>query len=77
VGLIPLAFSDQGFFNLRYFPMARTVMGGLMASTVLTLIVLPTYYTLLDDFAVWCKRMWQISGPSAAPKPVDAGAPGD
>jgi HAE1 family hydrophobic/amphiphilic exporter-1 len=77
VGLIPLAFSDQGFFNLRYFPMARTVMGGLMASTVLTLVVLPTYYTLMDDFAVWCRRIWQTSGPSAAAKPVDAAVSGD
>ena len=50
VGLIPLAFGDQGFFDMRYFPMARTVMGGLIASTVLTLIVLPTYYSLMDDF---------------------------
>jgi HAE1 family hydrophobic/amphiphilic exporter-1 len=76
VGLIPLAFGDQGFFDMKYFPMARTVMGGLMASTVLTLIVLPTYYTLMDDLAVWCRRVWQNSA-SVAPKPVDAGAPGD
>jgi HAE1 family hydrophobic/amphiphilic exporter-1 len=78
VGLIPLAFGDQGFFDMKYFPMARTVMGGLMASTVLTLIVLPTYYTLMDDLAVWGRRIWQTSGPSAAaPKPADMGVPGD
>jgi HAE1 family hydrophobic/amphiphilic exporter-1 len=76
VGLIPLAFGDQGFFDMKYFPMARTVMGGLMASTVLTLLVLPAYYTLMDDFAVWCRRIWQNSA-AAAPRPVDASAPGD
>ena len=51
VGLLPLAFSHSSLFDMRYFPMARTVMGGLMASTILTLVVLPTYYTLFDDLA--------------------------
>ena len=58
VGLIPLAFSDTSLFQLRYFPMARTVMGGLMASTVLTLLVLPAYYVLFDDLAVGLRRIW-------------------
>src|SRR5438552_2160003 len=35
VGLIPLALGTSGIFELRYFPLARTVMGGLAASTVL------------------------------------------
>ena len=64
VGLIPLAWGDGGLFDMRYFPMARTIMGGLMASTALTLIVLPTYYTLFDDLAVWVKRTWFASDPS-------------
>ena len=64
VGLIPLAWGDGGLFDMKYFPMARTVMGGLMASTALTLIVLPTYYTLFDDLAVWVKRIWFASDPS-------------
>ncbi len=63
VGLIPLAFGDSGLMNMRYFPMARTIMGGLMASTVLTLVVLPTYYTLVDDFSLYLKRLWITTGP--------------
>ena len=63
VGLIPLAVGTSGIFELRYFPLARTVMGGLAASTVLTLLVLPTYYTLFDDLAEWLKRMWLASNP--------------
>ena len=65
VGLIPLAYSYSSFFDLRYFPMARTVMGGLIASTVLTLVVLPTYYTLFDDLTNWLRRSWQASDPSS------------
>ena len=35
VGLIPLALGTTGMFELRYFPLARTVMGGLISSTLL------------------------------------------
>ncbi len=66
VGLIPLAFSDTSLFQLRYFPMARTVMGGLLASTILTLVVLPTYYILFDDLGIWLRRIWHNSGLAAA-----------
>ena len=66
VGLIPLAWGSGGLMGLSYFPLARTVMGGLMASTVLTLIVLPTYYVVLDDLGRWVRRLWLVSDPSAA-----------
>lgn len=64
VGLVPLALGTSGLFELRYFPLARTVMGGLLSSTVLTLVVLPTYYTLFDDLAVWARRTWRASDPA-------------
>lgn len=72
VGLAPLAVGTSGIFELRYFPLARTVMGGLVASTVLTLIVLPTYYTLFDDLAIWLKRTWLASNPASNRIPADA-----
>ncbi len=65
VGLIPLALGTTGMFELRYFPLARTVMGGLISSTLLTLVVLPAYYTLFDDLAHWLKRLWWQSRPQA------------
>lgn len=72
VGLIPLAAGNSGLFDLRYFPLARTVMGGLIVSTVLTLIVLPTYYTIFDDFASWLKSVWKESAPAAVPERAPA-----
>ncbi|HEU0141219.1 MAG TPA: efflux RND transporter permease subunit [Bryobacteraceae bacterium] len=66
VGLFPLAVGTSGMFELRYFPLARTVMGGLAASTVLSLIVLPTYYELFDDLAQYLKRMWYSTEPEAS-----------
>ena len=51
-GMLPtaLAFGDGGEFRA---PMARAVIGGLITSTLLTLIVVPVAYTFLDDFGSW------------------------
>lgn len=76
LGLVPLAFGTSGIFELRYFPLARTVMGGLLSSTALTLIVLPVYYELFDDLATWVKRMWFLSSP-AQTQPEPSPAVGD
>ncbi|MBN1162959.1 MAG: efflux RND transporter permease subunit [Candidatus Krumholzibacteriota bacterium] len=40
-----------------YFPMARAIVGGLTFSTVITLLVLPTIYILLDDLRNWSRRV--------------------
>jgi hypothetical protein len=37
--------------------MATVVIGGLIFSTLLTLIVIPVVYTLLDDLTAWLKRL--------------------
>ena len=34
--------------------MAHAVIGGLITSTLLTLVVVPVVYTYLDDFGAWC-----------------------
>ncbi|HEX6064619.1 MAG TPA: efflux RND transporter permease subunit, partial [Longimicrobiales bacterium] len=54
-GMLPiaLALGEGGGFRA---PMARAVIGGLITSTMLTLIVVPVVYTLMDDMAGWVKR---------------------
>ncbi|HTY63113.1 MAG TPA: efflux RND transporter permease subunit [Acidobacteriota bacterium] len=47
-GMLPLAFEIGAGSELRA-PMARAVIGGLITSTVLTLIAVPVVYALLDD----------------------------
>ena len=37
-------------------PMGTCVVGGLVTSTLLTLIVVPVMYSLLDDIGAWVKR---------------------
>jgi HAE1 family hydrophobic/amphiphilic exporter-1 len=47
-GMLPLAFEIGAGSELRA-PMARAVIGGLITSTILTLIAVPVVYSLLDD----------------------------
>jgi hydrophobic/amphiphilic exporter-1 (mainly G- bacteria), HAE1 family len=47
-GMLPLAFEIGAGSELRA-PMARAVIGGLITSTLLTLIAVPVVYSLLDD----------------------------
>ena len=62
LALFPMAVGRTGLDGLYYFPLARAVIGGLAASTVLTLVILPFFYTLLDDLAAWARRVWWLSG---------------
>ena len=61
-GMLPvaLALGEGGTFRA---PMARAVIGGLITSTLLTLVVVPVAYTYLDGFGA---RVRQLIG--AAPR---------
>jgi HAE1 family hydrophobic/amphiphilic exporter-1 len=48
VGMLPVAMRIGRASEIRA-PMAIVVIGGLLVSTVLTLVVIPVLYTLLDD----------------------------
>ena len=54
-GMIPIAlgFSSDASFRA---PMAAAVIGGLLTSTVLSLVVIPVAYTVIDDFAKWVTK---------------------
>jgi HAE1 family hydrophobic/amphiphilic exporter-1 len=59
LGLIPLCLGTTqiGGEGPPYFPMARAIVGGLTFSTVVTLIVLPSIYVILDDISMWARRI--------------------
>ena len=59
-GMMPLAFALGSGAEMRA-PMARAVIGGLITSTVLTLLVVPVMYTVLDDFSLWLRRRFVLS----------------
>jgi multidrug efflux pump subunit AcrB len=55
-GMMPLALgwgADPSFRS----PMAITVIGGLMTSTLLSLLVVPAVFTYVDDLEHWLQRM--------------------
>ncbi len=48
-GLLPMAFGSSSFIGIPYAPLGRTVIGGLVAGTLLTLLFVPFLYAALDD----------------------------
>jgi HAE1 family hydrophobic/amphiphilic exporter-1 len=50
VGLLPMAAGDAGIVGIPYYPLGRAVSGGLIASTALSLVLVPLFYTYFDDF---------------------------
>src|SRR5439155_7222182 len=54
-GMLPIAIGF-GKGSETQAPMATAVIGGLTTSTMLTLFVIPTVYTLFDDLARWFRK---------------------
>jgi HAE1 family hydrophobic/amphiphilic exporter-1 len=53
-GTIPIAVGLNEASKQRV-SMGIAIMGGLISSTLLTLIVIPAAYTFIDRFRVWSK----------------------
>ncbi|MGA1781401.1 MAG: efflux RND transporter permease subunit, partial [Planctomycetota bacterium] len=47
IGLIPMAYGGAQAAGTYYFTLARTIIGGLAVSTLLTLVVLPVIYSFM------------------------------
>jgi HAE1 family hydrophobic/amphiphilic exporter-1 len=79
-GMLPtaLAIGEGGEFRA---PMARAVIGGLITSTMLTLIVVPVVYTFLDDFGErvlgWVTAGKRVRAEVPEPEVVPEGVPAD
>ncbi len=56
-GLLPMAVGNAKMIGIPYAPMGRTIIGGLLTSTFLTLLAVPCTYTLLDDMRNYFKRL--------------------
>jgi HAE1 family hydrophobic/amphiphilic exporter-1 len=67
-GMLPLAFELGAGSEFRA-PMARAVIGGLITSTLLTLVVVPVAYTFFDDVGALFGKL------GSRRKPVHEGAP--
>jgi HAE1 family hydrophobic/amphiphilic exporter-1 len=68
-GMVPLAFALTEGSEQRA-PMGQAVIGGVITSSLLTLVVVPVTYCYLDDLAQWFKR--RFSAAPALPAAVTA-----
>ncbi|MEB3196493.1 MAG: efflux RND transporter permease subunit [Candidatus Sericytochromatia bacterium] len=78
-GMLPIAMS-LGEGTERLSPMAMAVVGGLVTSTLLTLVIIPVAYTYVDDLASLFQRAlpraWRGRGdPGHEPQGLSAEAP--
>ena len=58
-GMMPLVFGWGDADPTFRRPMAAAVLGGLVTSTLLSLVVIPVVYTLMDDLSGWFSK-WLI-----------------
>jgi hydrophobic/amphiphilic exporter-1 (mainly G- bacteria), HAE1 family len=68
-GMVPLAFAISEGSEQRS-PMGQAVIGGVITSSLLTLVVVPVVYCYLDDLAGWLRRRRTASGAAAHPQPA-------
>ena len=64
-GMVPLAFAMTEGSEQRA-PMGQAVIGGVITSSLLTLVVVPVVYCYLDDFGAWLRRKFGL-GSTARP----------
>ena len=64
-GMVPLAFALSEGSEQRA-PMGQAVIGGVITSSLLTLVVVPVVYCYLDDLAQWLQRKWASGSDSTA-----------
>ncbi len=57
-GMVPLAFALTEGSEQRA-PMGQAVIGGVITSSLLTLVVVPVIYCYLDDLSNWARRRWR------------------
>ncbi|MGH9420533.1 MAG: efflux RND transporter permease subunit, partial [Thermoanaerobaculia bacterium] len=72
-GMIPVALGRGEGAEFRA-PLGRAVIGGVITSTVLTLIVIPTFYEIMDEWREWVMRKFGMNPSGTAEHPVPAGA---
>ena len=79
-GMIPVALGRGEGADFRA-PLGRAVIGGVITSTLLTLIVIPTFYEILDEWREWFMRKFGLVPKGTAehrvpvtpePRPVSA-----
>src|SRR3546814_16022077 len=72
-GMMPIALGFSGDSSFRA-PMAIAVIGGLITSTLLSLIVIPAAFTVIDDLGEWVSTKFHRRPPHPVPDSSGGGA---
>jgi hydrophobic/amphiphilic exporter-1 (mainly G- bacteria), HAE1 family len=69
-GMVPLAFALTEGSEMRA-PMGQAVIGGVITSSLLTLVVVPVAYCYMDDLAQWARGLLGIKAHGAQAPKID------
>jgi len=58
IGLLPMALGSNDSRYAMYSAMGKSIEGGLISATLLTLLLIPVVYSLLDDVQKLPERIW-------------------
>ncbi len=68
-GMVPLAFALTEGSEQRA-PMGQAVIGGVITSSLLTLVVVPVVYCYMDDLGQWFKRVFGATPGTQSPSKI-------
>jgi HAE1 family hydrophobic/amphiphilic exporter-1 len=72
-GMLPVALGIGEGAEFRA-PLGRAVIGGVITSTLLTLVVIPTFYEILDEWREWVLGKLGLYKPRTAEHPIPRAA---
>jgi HAE1 family hydrophobic/amphiphilic exporter-1 len=72
-GMIPVALGNGEGAQFRA-PLGVAIIGGVLTSTLLTLLVIPTFYEVMDEGRHWLSRRFGFTPPMTAEHPIPPGA---
>jgi len=58
---LPFLFGPFEGRGSIWAPVGLVVISGLITSTILTLVIMPTIYSLIDDFGMWMKKVFTFA----------------
>jgi len=61
IGMIPLTFAPPSRLGISYKSFGLTLIGGMTTATILTLLVVPVFYTFFDDARLACARVLRVA----------------
>jgi HAE1 family hydrophobic/amphiphilic exporter-1 len=74
-GMVPVALGGGEGAQFRA-PLGVAIIGGVLTSTMLTLLVIPTFYEVMDESRRWLARKFGFTPPMTAEHPIPRGSHG-